>query len=252
MIQGSLNKIEPSSNKLKHPKSSKNSISVFKEAPAINEDFIPLGLVTLQNSGAEDYYSRFGISRILKLPLTKCQDYFQTNNVQIFKCKKVKAVRGKKKISEDEEMVSMLFPEPYDIFLVVTDKAVFTTLDIKKDASNKWMYIDSRYTMYDLVKITSLKNSNSVITFYFRTPNFSEYNLHLEDMFLENLNEKPSADYIFAHKRKSYIEICVVVMFENSEVAHKCIKKVSHLYKILKHNEASKEMKEEVKDSLIP
>lgn len=163
--------------------------------------------------------------------------------MQIFKCKKVKAVRGKKKISEDEDMINKLFPEPYDIYLVVTDKAVFTTLDLKKDSNkHQWMYVDSRYTMYDLVKITSLKNSNSVITFYFRTPKFKEYETSLEDSFLETINTKPSPNYIFAHKRKNYIEICVVVMFENSEIAHQCIKKVSHLYKILKHNEASKEL----------
>jgi len=239
---GKFKKIESNSSKLKQPKSNKNSISIFKEAPK-EEDFIPNGLRVLQELGGDNYYSRFGISKILKLPITECQDYFQNNEVQIFKCKKVKAVRGKKKVSEDEEMINKLFPEPYDIYLVVTDKAVFTTLDLKNDSTkHEWMYVDSRYTMYDLVKITSLKNSTSVITFYFRTPEFPEYNAELEDTFLEKINDKPAENYIFAHKRKNYIEICVVVMFENSDIAHQCIKKVSHLYKILKHNEASKEL----------
>lgn len=156
---------------------------------------------------------------------------------------KVKAIQGKQKIDQDEQLIGGLLPEPYDIYLIVTDKAVFTTIDDEATSTKQpWMYIDSRYTMYDLVKITSRKNSASVITFYFRIPKFKEYNLKLEEMFLEKINEKPADNYIFAHKRKSYIEICVVVQFENSEVAHQCIKKVSHLYKVLKHTEASKEL----------
>lgn len=71
---------------------------------------------------------------------------------------KVKAIQGKQKKDEDEQLISGLFPEPYDIYLVVSDKAIFTTLDLKKDSTkHQWMYIDSRYTMYDLVKITSRK-----------------------------------------------------------------------------------------------
>jgi hypothetical protein len=145
-------------------------------------------------------------------------------------------------INQDEEMSEKLFPQPYDIYLIVTEKAVFTTLDTNTDSSTpSWMYfIDSRYTMYDLVKITSRKNSASVITFYFRIPKFKDYNIKLEEVFLERINDKPTQDYIFAHKRKNYIEICVVVKFETPEIAHQCIQKVSHLYKVLKHEESSK------------
>mmetsp|Transcript_24331 Transcript_24331/g.21593 ORF Transcript_24331/g.21593 Transcript_24331/m.21593 type:complete len:131 (-) Transcript_24331:213-605(-) len=121
---------------------------------------------------------------------------------------KVKAIQGKHKLNEDDKLINQLFPKPYDIYLLVTDKAVFTTLDVKNDSTkHKWMYIDSRYTMYDLVKITSRKNSANVITFYFRTPKYRDYNKRLEGMFLERLNTKPSPNYIFACKRKSYIEI---------------------------------------------
>ena len=74
--------------------------------------------------------------------------------------------------------------------------------------------------MYDLVKITSRKNSGNVITFYFRIPKFKEYNIELEKDFLSKIDKKPSEDYIFAHKRKSYIEICVVIKFENPDIAH--------------------------------
>ena len=220
-----------------HQHNSKNS-ACGKDSWSI----IPKGLSILEGQGPEDYYSRFGISKILKLPIFKCQQYFQSHDVEIFKCKKVKAIQGKQKLCEDEELINTLFPNPYDIYLLVTDKAVFTTLDMKEDSkSHQWMYVDSRYTMYDLVKITSRKNSGSMITFYFRTPKFKDYNLSGEDMFLEKLNKKPSANYIFAHKRKNYIEIWVVVKFENAEVAHQWIQKVSHLYKVLKHYESSKE-----------
>jgi hypothetical protein len=150
----------------------------------------------------------------------------------LFKCRKVKVVQGKQKVT------SSLLPDPYDIFLVVTDIAVFTTLDIgPKSEENPWMYVDSRYTLYDLVKITSRKNSASMITFYFRIPKFEEYKLQLEDNLLDNIDKKPSSDYMFAHKRKNYVEICLVIEFDNSDRAHECIKKVSHLYKVLKRTE---------------
>ena len=108
-------------------------------------------------------------------------------------------------------MINSLFPDPYDIFLIVTDTAVFTALDLKptskSSTSEKYTYIDSRYTMYDLVKITSRKNSGNMITFYFRIPEYKEYNKALEGDFLAKVDQKPSQDYIFAHKRKFYVEI---------------------------------------------
>ncbi len=201
---------------------------------------IPFGLSILEEQGPEGYYSRFGISKILKLPITKWDLFFSSHGVEIFQCKKVKTVQGKQKKPEDEELFNQLFPNPYNIYLLVTDKAVFTTLDLKNDSKHhNWMYVDSRYTMYDLVKITSRKNSGNMITFYFRTPKFHEYDVECEKKFLDNLNKKPSPNYIFAHRRKEYIEIWVVVEFENSEVAHQCIGKVSHLYKVLKHYESN-------------
>ena len=206
-------------------------------ASSVNE-----GLAKIESMGPKTYYSRFGISKIIKLPIFKCQEYFENNQVQLFKCKKVKAVQWKQKHSSKENAAEDadddpmgVFPEPYDIYIVVTEKAIFTTLDVKTDSSkHEWMYVDSRYTMYDLIKITSRKNSGNVITFYFKTPTYEDYNISLEDKFLERINEKPSEDYVFAHKRQKSIETCVVVMFDNSEVAHQCISKVSHLYKMLK------------------
>lgn len=67
-----LNKTEPTSSRLKHPKSSKNSISLFKEPLKEKEnEIIPKGLNVIQRLGPEDYYSRFGISKIIKLPIAK-------------------------------------------------------------------------------------------------------------------------------------------------------------------------------------
>jgi len=36
--------------------------------------------------------------------------------------------------------------------------------------------IESRFLMYDLIKITSRKSSAKIITFYFRVPLMPEYN----------------------------------------------------------------------------
>lgn len=68
----------------KHPKSSKHSNSFNKDMlfDSIN---IPKGLTILEKCGVQDYYSRFGITKILKLPYKDCEKYFDTNEVQIFK-----------------------------------------------------------------------------------------------------------------------------------------------------------------------
>ena len=70
----------PKSNKT----SSKTSATSFT-SPKDIESIIPDGLTVLEKKGAEDYYSRFGISKILKLPIAKCQQYFQNHEVEIFK-----------------------------------------------------------------------------------------------------------------------------------------------------------------------
>ena len=188
---------------------------------------------------------------MIKLPIVECQEYFSTHSVQLFRWKKIKTVQGKHKIDqidnndavgrEDGDLDEQI--APYDIYLVVTDIAVFTTIDLKDSPeAQDMMYIDSRYTLYDLVKITSRKNSASMITFYFRIPKFKEYNAKLEENFLESIDKKPAPNYMFAHKRKNYVEVCWVCKFDSPEIAHEWIKKVSWLYKILKHTETSKEL----------
>jgi len=40
--------------------------------------------------------------------------------------------------------MNALFEEPYDIYLIITNKAVFTTIDVKSECNkNKLMYVDS-------------------------------------------------------------------------------------------------------------
>jgi hypothetical protein len=129
--------------KVQHRKSNKNSASLttdtFRE-----DDIIPRGLLFLESQGLQEYYSRFGISQILRLPIDKCKEYFKTQNFKIFKCKKVKTIQGKQQKDQDELFMNTLFEEPYNIYLIITDKTVFTTVDVKKeDNKRKIMYIDS-------------------------------------------------------------------------------------------------------------
>lgn len=171
--------------KFRHPKSNKNSTSLTKDTFR-DDDVVPRGLWFLEKQGIQEYYCRFGISQILRLPLDKCKEYFKSQNFQIFKWKKVKTIQGKQQKDQDELFMNALFEEPYDIYLIITNKAVFTTIDVKSECNkNKLMYVDSWYTMYDLVKITSRKNSGCIITFYFRIPTFKEYNISLEERFLD-------------------------------------------------------------------
>jgi hypothetical protein len=41
---------------------------------------------------------------------------------------------------------------------------------------NRLCLIESRFLMFDLIKITSRKSSSKIITFYFRLPLIAEYN----------------------------------------------------------------------------
>lgn len=63
--------------------------------------------------------------------------------------------------------------------------------------------IESRFLMYDLIKITSRKSSSKIITFYFRVPLLADYNAEvLEHNIVAQLDQKPSIKYQFAFKRK--------------------------------------------------
>ena len=46
---------------------------------------IPKGLMILQNCGQNDYYLRFGISKIIKLPYKDLDEYLNTHEVNVFK-----------------------------------------------------------------------------------------------------------------------------------------------------------------------
>jgi hypothetical protein len=75
---------------------------------------------------------------------------------------------------------------------------------LKKDPKNPkpFAFIESRFLMHDLIKITSRKSSTKIITFYFRIPFFEEYQSQLlEHDVVAQLDLKPPQKYIFAFKR---------------------------------------------------
>ena len=63
---------------------------------------------------------------------------------------------------------------------------MFTWLEPSKNSES--LKIDSRFSLYDLVKITSRKSVAELITFYFRVPEYPEYNKRSEDDFLNSIN----------------------------------------------------------------
>jgi len=103
--------------------------------------------------------------------------------------------------------------------------------------------------MHDLIKITSRKSSAKIITFYFRIPQFGEYNanyfLDLEKelpedaeqhVILDAYNQNPKIPYKFAYKRQKFQEVKMGFEFQTEEEAKDCIERVSLLYKRLKEN----------------
>lgn len=71
--------------KYKHPKSNKNSGSFSKELKEI--DVVPKYLRVLESSGAQEYYSHFGITKILKFSAIEYEDYLALQTSQTFRCK---------------------------------------------------------------------------------------------------------------------------------------------------------------------
>ena len=53
--------------------------------------------------------------------------------------------------------------------------------------------LQSRFFMYDLIKITSRKSTTKIITFYYRIPKKAEYDERVleDDRMTQNLNRKP-------------------------------------------------------------
>jgi len=75
--------------------------------------------------------------------------------------------------------------------------------------------------MYDLIKITSRKQTTKVITFYYRIPKFAEYDsstLEQADM-ASKLNQKPQTRYLFAFRRTEFEEVSMSFEFEREEDA---------------------------------
>ena len=57
--------------------------------------------------------------------------------------------------------------------------------------------LQSRFFMYDLIKITSRKSTTKIITFYYRIPKKAEYDETVleDDRMIWNLNRKPQCTY---------------------------------------------------------
>ena len=96
--------------------------------------------------------------------------------------------------------------------------------------------LQSRFFMYDLIKITSRKSTSKIITFYFRIPKLEEYDAQILEQrdILSRLNSKPQISYAFAFKRQEFEETSMSFEFELEKDAKMCIASVSSLYKQLK------------------
>ena len=83
-----------------------------------------------------------------------------------------------------------------------------------KNNSNTVALIESRFLMYDLIKITSRKSSSKIITFYFRIPLHQDYNTQqLEHNLIQQLDQRPTIKYQFAFKRKVISSILLIKYF---------------------------------------
>mgnify|MGYP007125209191 FL=1 len=132
--------------------------------------------------------------------------------------------------------------DPAKTSIIITQ---FTTLCLCQPLQT----VQSRFFMHDLIKITSRKSSAKIITFYFRIPQFGEYNsqyyeqLEVEpeeagqkvNVILNAYNQNPAVPYQFAYKRKKYQEVKMGFEFKSEEQARDCIERVSILYKRLKN-----------------
>ncbi|CDW77412.1 tbc1 domain family member related [Stylonychia lemnae] len=105
--------------------------------------------------------------------------------------------------------------------------------------------LESRFLMYDLIKITSRKSSSKTITFYFRIPMLEEYDIDsLENGIVQQLDQKPTISYQFAFKRKNnFKEVSMSFQFDKEDDAKQCIANVSTIYKKLKNSKSSKKDK---------
>lgn len=79
--------------KMKHPKTSKNNAVLTQKL-----DFVPEAIWIVDKSESEDNDSRLGVPKNETSSSLKCQEFFSSDDVEIFKCKKLKVVQGKQKI----------------------------------------------------------------------------------------------------------------------------------------------------------
>jgi len=76
--------------------------------------------------------------------------------------------------------------------------------------------IDSWFSLYDLIKITSRKAEVQIITFYFWIPLFKNYSMKSEESLTAVINNTPRWP-IWSHH--NFIELSVVFKFFSPELA---------------------------------
>ena len=99
--------------------------------------------------------------------------------------------------------------------------------------------------MFDLIKITSRKQTTKIITFYYRIPKFEDYDQNIlepPDM-LNRFDKKPNTRYQFAFRRNEFEEVSMSFEFEKEDGAKQCIQSVSTLYKKLKDHQKRSQRK---------
>ena len=110
------------------------------------------------------------------------------------------------------------------------------------------LYVESRFSMFDLIKITSRKTSAKFITFYFRIPPVEQYKKESDCDVVDKLRgtlktqaqARSTPAPVFAYKRTQYHDVHVSYEFGLENDAKKCIQSVSDLYSKLKESRKEK------------
>lgn len=147
----------------------------LKKKPGVE----PSNVTSGGSSVSSSQYSQSSIAYPVYLIITQCKYYF-TN----FLLDSVAVVRelSRRRSSNMNKSVesSMSQADDWDQNdfdeLHPTSKDRGSTPGKNKGNASSVALIESRFLMYDLIKITSRKSSSKIITFYFRVPLHTEYN----------------------------------------------------------------------------
>lgn len=162
----------------------------------------------------------------------------------IFTAKRLSARKKKFKLcsqlSFNFQVLSNILITPFTVAIIQKtsdqNNGQYPAVRNPQDEALPFAVLQSRFYMYDLIKITSRKSTTKIITFYYRIPKKEEYDETVleEPNMLQNLNKNPPINYQFAFKRNEFEEVSMSFEFEREEDAKECINSVSSLYKQLK------------------